>query len=199
MCQNSPWWQSCDRCNTMFFRLLAWSKIRIQNCKVSCALEPTNKNKLSRLKLLFLKASCTCSYPKKYYYPRKCRLFLKQNGSASVSSCYSVCAWQITPGGGGGGGAGGQSLTTRLPLLFPETAEQSKDNGQELSIGSGQKVETHVNIFGQVGGLNMISLIGVHGWMEQAKALDTSVSFPVKVINPIRCHVQLIVQPTCLL
>jgi len=44
------------------------------------------------------------------------------------------------------GGGGGQSLTTRLPLLFPE-----------------QQVETHVNIFGQVGGFNMISLIGVHG------------------------------------
>lgn len=34
----------------------------------------------------------------------------------------------------------------------------------------------------------MINPIGIHGCMEQAKAVDTLMSFPIKVINPTRKH-----------
>ena len=92
---------------------------------------------------------------------------------------------------------GGQSPAAKFLLLFQATAKQATDQGQALTLVSGQnlthttKVGTEVNVSGQlVGGLST-SPSGSRGCTEQSKSLpivdaDPMVDIPIKVINPIR-------------
>ena len=62
------------------------------------------------------------------------------------------------PRGGGGGSLSQQGYHFSFQKLL--NSRKTMDKSSQLDQ---DKTLRHVNIFGQVGGLNMISLIGVHG------------------------------------